>query len=76
VRLAGARDVAEFATHSEQAHDAFIQELFHHVAKQSLEACGPDTLDRLHESFVKANFNMKELLVEIATVCAGQSNSP
>jgi hypothetical protein len=70
VRLAGARDVAEFAISNEQAHDAFIQELFHHVARQPLEAYGPDTLEHLHESFVKSNFNMQHLLIEIATLAA------
>ena len=73
VRLAGARDVAEFAIGSEAAHDAFIQELFHHVAKQPSEAYGPDTLDHLHASFLQSNFNMQHLLIEIATLTALQS---
>jgi hypothetical protein len=75
VRLSGARDVAEFAITHEQAHDAFIQEIFHHVAKHPLEAYGPDTLDHLHDSFVKSNFNMQHLLIEIATITALQSSA-
>jgi hypothetical protein len=75
VRLSGARDVAEFAIANEQAHNAFIQELFHHVAKQPMEAYGPDTLDHLHASFLQSNFNMQHLLVEIATLAALQSQS-
>jgi hypothetical protein len=75
VRLAGAHDVAEFAIGSEQAHNAFIQELFHHVAKQPLEAYGPDTLEHLHDAFVKSNFNMKHLLIDIATLTALQPSS-
>jgi len=70
VRLAGARDVGQFAIGSEAAHNAFIQEMFHHVVKQPMEAYGPDTLEKLHESFVKSSFNMKQLLVEIATIAA------
>jgi hypothetical protein len=76
VRLAGAYDVARFAIGSEQAHNTFIQEMFHHVVKQPMEAYGPDTLTRLHESFVKSGFNMKELLVEMATTTAMESRGP
>jgi hypothetical protein len=70
VRLAGARDVAQFAIGSEQAHNAFIQEMFHHVVKQPVEAYGKGTLARLHESFVKSDFDMTQLLEEIATISA------
>jgi hypothetical protein len=72
VRLAGAHDVAQFAIGSEQAHNAFIQELFHHVVKQPIEAYGPDTLPHLHDAFVKSDFNMKQLLAEIATIAASR----
>jgi hypothetical protein len=70
VRLTGARDVAEFAIHSDQAQNAFIQQLFHHVVKQPLLAYGADTPKHLRETFVAANFNMQKLLTEIVTVSA------
>ncbi len=73
VRLAGAHDVAQFAIGSEAAHNAFIQEMFHHVVKQPMEAYGPNTLSRLRESFAKSGFNMKQLVIEIATIAAVQS---
>jgi len=75
VRLGGARDVAQFAITNEQAHDAFIQELFHHLIKQPMEAYGEDTLTQLHEAFVKSEFNMKRLLVGIATIGALQEKA-
>jgi len=72
IRLNGAHDIAEFAIHSEQARNAFIEQMFHHVVKQPLLAYGADTLNRLQKSFVARNFSMQKLLVEIATTSAIQ----
>jgi hypothetical protein len=68
VRLAGARDVAEFAAHSEQAQSAFIEQLFHQIVKQPIMAFGPQTMNHLRLSFVASDFNIQKLLVEIAAV--------
>lgn len=70
IRLTGARDVAEFAIHSPQAQNAFIQQLFHHVVKQPLLAYGADTLEHLRQTFVTSDFNMQKLLAEIVTISA------
>jgi len=70
VRLTGARDVAEFALGSEQAQNAFIEQLFHHVVKQPVRAYGAGVMDRLRQSFVASGFNLQKLLVNIATVSA------
>jgi hypothetical protein len=72
IRLTGAHDVAQFAIGSEQARNAFIEQMFHHIVKQPLLAYGPDTLNRLQKSFVASDFNMQKLLVEIATTSAAQ----
>jgi Protein of unknown function (DUF1592)/Protein of unknown function (DUF1588)/PA14 domain/Cytochrome C oxidase, cbb3-type, subunit III len=72
IRLTGAHDVAQFAIGSEQARNAFIEQMFHHVVKQPLLAYGADTLNRLQKSFVTCDFNMQKLLVEIATTSASQ----
>jgi hypothetical protein len=72
IRLTGAHDVAQFAIGSEQARNAFIEQMFHHVVKQPLLAYGADTLNRLQKSFVATDFNMQKLLVEIATTSAAQ----
>src|SRR5262245_47741245 len=45
VRLAGARDVAQFAVNSEHAQNGFIEQLFHHLVKQPVLAYGPDLMD-------------------------------
>jgi hypothetical protein len=70
VRLTGARDVAEFAAGSEQAQNAFIEQLFHSIVKQPMLAYGPDVMERLRQSFVASGFNIQKLLVDIATVSA------
>jgi hypothetical protein len=70
VHLAGPRDVAEFAAGSEQAQNAFIEHLFNQMVKQPMLAYGAETMDRLRQSFVASQFNVRELLLRIATVSA------
>jgi hypothetical protein len=70
IRLTGARDVAEFAINSDQAQNAFIQQLFHHAVKQPLLAYGADTLKHLRQTFLAGDFNMQKLFAEIVTVSA------
>ena len=70
VKLAGARDVAEFAVKSEHAQEAFIEQLFHQIVKQPMLAYGPNVQDRLRESFVASDFNIQKLIVEIASLSA------
>ena len=65
IKLAGARDVAEFAINSEQAQSGFIQQLFHYTVKQPLLAYGADTNERLRTGFKDSGFNMQHLLLEI-----------
>jgi len=72
VRLAGARDLAEFAARSEQAQNAFIEQLFHQIVKQPLLAYGPKTMDQLRLYFVASDFNIQKLLVEIAAISSLQ----
>jgi hypothetical protein len=70
VRFAGARDVAEFAAGSEQAQNGFIEQLFNQIVKQPMLAYGSDTMARLRQSFVASDFNIQQLLVEMATLSA------
>ncbi|HYR59131.1 MAG TPA: DUF1592 domain-containing protein [Chthoniobacteraceae bacterium] len=72
VRLTGARDLVKFAAESADGHRAFIHHLFHHTAKQAVGVCGPDTLEALRQSFEKSGFNIRKLLVEIATAAASR----
>jgi len=70
ISLKGARDLAQFAVSNEQAQNGFIEQLFKQVAKQPMLAYGSDVPNMLRESFVASNFNMQELLTEIATTTA------
>ena len=72
IRLTGARDLVKFAAESPDGHRAFIHELFHHTAKQAVNVYGPDTLETLRQSFVASAFNIRKLLVEIATIAASR----
>ena len=70
IRLTGARDLAQFAAGSEQAQNAFIEQLFNQIVKQPMLAYGPDVLNRLRQLFVESGFNVRKLLVDIATLSA------
>ncbi len=70
VRLAGARDVAEFAIASEHANRAFIEQLFQHLVKQSPRAYGPDAVTQLRDSFVASGYNLRQLMADIALLAA------
>lgn len=70
IKLTGPRDVAEYAATSAEAHRAFIRQLFDHQGKQPADAYGPQTLERLRTRFVGSNYNIQELLVEIAKTSA------
>ena len=66
VELNGARDLAEFLANNKTAQRSFIQQLFNHYAKQSLDAYGDGQLDKIHQRFVENEFNIQKLLVDIS----------
>lgn len=70
IRLKSARDLAVYAASSKEAQLGFVEQLLHHVAKQPARAYGPDTLEKLHEKFAAAQYNIRELLVEVAVTTA------
>ena len=70
IHLAGPADIANYAIASDQAHDTFIEQMFHHLVKQPIAAYGPDTPTRLRRSFVDSGFNMQKLAINIAVIAA------
>jgi len=76
VKLTGARDVAEFAAKSPDAHRGFVQQLFHHMVKQPVAAYGSGTLEELRRSFAKSEFNIQKLVVEVAKTSAMHKIAP
>src|SRR5207248_6148443 len=70
IHLAEARDIAQFAIGSDQAQNAFIEQLFHHVVKQPVRAFGADVMQRLRNSFIESGYNIQKLLAEIVIISA------
>jgi hypothetical protein len=65
VKFAGARDLATFLAGSQETHDAFVQQLFHHLVKQPVRAFGPRELEDLRAAFAEGNFNIRKLVVKV-----------
>lgn len=70
VAFDGARGLAQFVAHSEEAHAAFAEQLFHHLVQQPVRAYGADTLQGLCDAFASNEFNMRELAVRVMAVSA------
>jgi len=70
IKLAGVAELADYLANSDDAQRAFVSRAFQHFVKQPIAAFGADTLDRLTESFRASQFNIRQLLVEIAVVAA------
>jgi hypothetical protein len=60
----GVRELARFLAGSEEAHEAFVARLFHHLARQPVEAYGPDKLAELRRFFAANEYNMRRLVIE------------
>jgi cytochrome c5 len=70
VRLTGARDLAEYAAGSDDAHRGFVRQLFQQLIQQPPFAYGPNTLNDLRRSFADSNYHIRKLIVKIATLSA------
>jgi hypothetical protein len=70
IDLHGPRDLAEYLAGSGDSHTAFVEQLFHHLVQQPVQAYGPETLDALRESFAAHDFNIRKLAVEIMVASA------
>jgi hypothetical protein len=70
VTLTGARDLAAYLTRSEEAHTAFVQQLFHYLVKQPIRAFGSQELTELRGFFEHHDYNIRKLMVEILATSA------
>lgn len=70
VKFRGVRELAAFLAGSEEAHEAFVEQLFHYLVKQPIRAHGADQLTTLRQAFVRNDFNVRKLMVDIVTVSA------
>lgn len=71
-RIQGASQLSGFLTRHAPVRRAFITQLFHHLIHQPILAYGLDTPDELAWRFEQAEFSVRDLLVEIATLAALQ----
>jgi len=67
VRFSGPGELGAFLAGSPEAHDAFIQHLFHHLAQQPERAFGRGMPDDLRAHFQSNQFDIRKLAAEIAT---------
>jgi mono/diheme cytochrome c family protein len=70
IQISGARDLAEHAAASEEAHRGFVDQMFQHVVKQPAAAYGGTTADRLVKSFADSGYSIHKLLIEITSIAA------
>lgn len=70
ITFAGPDELAEYLISSEDSQRAFVSRAFQHFVKQPVAAYGPDTMERLLAGFRESNFNVQQLLVEIAVVAS------
>ncbi|MCS6975454.1 MAG: DUF1592 domain-containing protein [Gemmatales bacterium] len=75
VEVRGARQLADFLVKSDEAHAAFIEQMFHHLIQQPVRAYGPETLAELQKSFAAGDFDIRRLAVEIAVRAAPRGHS-
>ncbi|MEM9643568.1 MAG: DUF1588 domain-containing protein [Planctomycetota bacterium] len=70
VEFNGVADLADYLSSSDDAVQGFVHRLFQHFTKQPPAAYGPGTLDRLITHFRTHDHNVRDLVVEIATIAA------
>lgn len=76
LKFDGVNDLAKFLADSPETHSAFVEQLFHFLVKQPIRAFGANTRESLRASFVKDNFNIHRLMVEIITTSALTTTEP
>lgn len=69
-KFAGVRELATFLSGHDETHGAFVDQLFHYLVKQPIRGFGLDTPSRLREAFVSHDFNIRKLIIDIATTAA------
>lgn len=73
--FAGTKQLAALLARDEQVHSALAQQLFQHLVKQPVRAYGLTTPQKLQQSFVKSNYSVRKMVVEIAVIAAQNDTS-
>ena len=69
----GARELGDFLAGSHDCHLAFVEAAFEYFVKQPIAAYGPDRLEDLTRRFAWSQFNVRQLIVEIAEIASDPS---
>lgn len=72
----GVRDLAQFLADSPEVHEAFTEQLFQHMVKQPVRAYGLNKRTEMTKAFTGNGYNIRNLIVQIATEAALQGRSP
>ncbi|MBX3416534.1 MAG: DUF1588 domain-containing protein [Pirellulaceae bacterium] len=67
------RDLALLLANDLGAQQNFVKQVFREFARQPIEGFGPERLGQLHEKFVASDYNISELVVEIAKLLVTDS---
>jgi mono/diheme cytochrome c family protein len=70
VEFTGARQLATYLAASDEVAGSFVQQLFHHLAKQPVNAYSSTNLDGLRDRFVESGYHIQKLMVQIMTATA------
>jgi hypothetical protein len=70
VAFDGSRELAVFLATSPDCQEAFVQDLFHALAKQPVRAWGEDMLPHLQQRFTENGYDIRHLVVDIIKVTA------
>lgn len=76
VQFGGARDLARYVANSDEAQAAFVEKLFQFTVKQPIRAYGTQALPGLEQAFKDKGYNIRELVVQIATEAALPRTKP
>lgn len=63
-------ELADFLAATEETHAAFVDQLFHNLIKQPIRAYGLQTPEVLRDAFRNQQFNIRQLMIEIAATAA------
>jgi hypothetical protein len=66
IELTGARALAEHLVAQRETARHFVQSVLHHAVRQPALGYTPTFLDELTDSFISHDYNMRELVIEIA----------
>ncbi len=66
----GCRELSAFLAASPEARASFVEQLFHHLVQQSVQAYGATRLEELTKSFTAHECNIRQLAVDVMIASA------